>query len=227
VRASLSIRTRLTLIILGVTLGCIAVGFTIVALRQVDSLREQRLLAMSVMAEATGDAAVSALTFKDAADGHDTLARLRAFPDVEAAALYDEHGELFATYRREGARAVAWPKELTADAHAMRRISGNDAEVQVPIVYERQRYGTIWVAASTDALSAEIDSFLITLAGIGLLLVILSGVFAWLLGRRITRPVLGLADVARRISGGEDTSLRAPVGLGGEVGMLATGFSSS
>ncbi len=223
---SLSIRTRLTLIILGITLGAIAAGFTLVGLRQVDSLREQRLQAMGVIAEATGDAAVSGLSFNDAADAHDVLGRLRAFPDVEAAALYDEHGNLFATYREEGATAPAWPNSRPTDAREERRIDGQVALVQRPVIYEKQRYGTIWIAASTQALSAEIDSFLVTLATIGFLLVVLSAVFAWLLGSRITRPVLALADVARRITGGHDTSLRAPTGHGGEIAILATGFNA-
>jgi PAS domain S-box-containing protein len=225
-RAGLSIRTRLTLIILGVTLGCLGLGLTLVALRQVDSLREQRLAAMSVMAEATGDAAVSSLSFKDPADGHDVLARLKTFGDVEAAALYDEKGELFATYKRDGV-AAAWPAHLAADAGPERRIDG-DAIVVVPIVYERQRYGTIWIASSTEALAQEIDSFLVTLVTIGGLLVVLSAGFAWLLGRRITRPVLALADVARRITKGSDTSLRAPAAQDGpgELVTLATGFNA-
>ncbi|HTJ44637.1 MAG TPA: HAMP domain-containing protein, partial [Kofleriaceae bacterium] len=226
-RSRMSIRTRLTLIIMGVTLGCLGLGFTLVALRQVDSLRDQRLAAMSVMAETTGDAAVSSLSFKDAADGHDVLARLKTFGDVEAAALYDEKGELFASYKHEGALGAAqWPARLSADAGVERRIDG-DAIVQLPIVYENQRYGTIWIASSTDALSKEIDSFLVTLLTIGALLVILSGVFATLLGRRITRPILSLADVARRITKGSDTSLRAPVVPGpGEIATLASGFNA-
>ncbi len=231
---SLSIRARLTLIILGITLTALAVGFVLVGVRQVGAMRTQRLAAMGVIAEVVGDSSVSALAFGDAEDAGETLALLGEFPDIEAAALYDGDGARFATYARSGGDAApAWPEALPgADTGAVaivRQVRGRRAVVRIPVVHDGEPYGWIELVASNAAMEREIRSFVLTLVGIGLALIALSMAAAWLLQRRITRPLHQLADVARRISGGADPSLRAPAGLaaqGGEIGALAGGFDA-
>jgi signal transduction histidine kinase len=224
---NLSIRTRLTLIILSITLGTLAVGFTLVAIRQIDSFRAQRLQAMTVIADVVGDSSVSALAFGDQADAENTLGQLGEFPDIEAAALYDADGELFATYSRAASgRVTRWPRSLPADAGLIRRVGDDEAQVRLPVVYDDETYGTIELIASNAALDEEIASFVRTLIGIALALVVLSVAAAWLLQRRITRPIFELADVARRVTTAEDTSLRVAGHHTGEIGTLATGFNA-
>ena len=223
---NLSIRTRLILVITSITLGCVVLGFTAVGVRQIDGLRAQRLEAMDVLADVTGDSTVSALAFGDAEDAGTVLGRLAEFADIEAAALYDGDGRRFATYQRKGKAAAVWPDVLPGDAPRVREIRDRVARVRVPVIYEDQRYGTIELIASNAALRAEIDGFVRTLAVIAAVLIAASVVAAWLLARRISRPVLALADVARRITGGQDMGLRAPTGASGELGVLADGFNA-
>ncbi|MCE9580131.1 MAG: response regulator [Deltaproteobacteria bacterium] len=226
-RRGRSIRTRLTLIIMGLTLGCLAVGFTIVGVREIGTFRDQRLQAMSVIAQVVGDACVSGLSFDDSEDATAVLARLHEFPDIEAAALYRDTGALFATYQRAGtARAEAWPRTLAADAPAVREMRGDEAVVRIPVTYEDQSYGTIELVASNDALDDEIRSYILTLVVVAIVLVGLSVLAALLLQRRITRPIFQLADVARGVTSNPDTTLRAPTGFGGEIGTLAAGFNA-
>ncbi len=226
-RRGRSIRTRLTLIIMGLTLGCLAVGFTIVGVREVGTFRDQRLQAMSVIAQVVGDACVAGLSFDDADDAAAVLARLHEFPDIEAAALYRDTGGLFATYQREGtARGATWPATLAPDAPPVREMRGDEAVVRIPVTYEGQGYGTIEVVASNDVLDAEIRSYILTLVVVAIVLVGLSVLAALLLQRRITRPIFQLADVARGVTSNPDTTLRAPTGFGGEIGTLATGFNA-
>ena len=101
---NLSIRTRLILIVASITLGCLVVGFTLVGFRQIETFRAQRLQAMGVLADAVGDSSVSALAFGDAEDGNEALRGLAQFADIEAVALYDHDGKLFATYARRTTR---------------------------------------------------------------------------------------------------------------------------
>ena len=224
---NLSIRTRLTLIILAITLGTLAVGFTVVAVRQIDSFRAQRLQAMSTIADVVGDSSVSALAFGDDADATSTLARLGEFPDIEAAALYDADGALFATYQRAGSgRVTRWPEALPDGAPPIRRLGDDEAVVRGPVVYEGETYGTIELVATNAALDAEIASFITTLIAISVALVVLSVAAAWLLQRRITRPIFELAALARRVTTAEDPSLRAEPGYTGEIGTLAAGFNA-
>ncbi len=223
---NLSIRTRLILVIATITLGCLVVGFTLVGVRQVDGLRAQRLEAMDVLADVVGDSSVSALAFGDVEDAGSVLGRLAEFTDIEAAALYDGDGKLFATYQRKGHEAPPWPAALPRDAGRIRQIREQLARVRTPVIYENTRYGTIELTASNAALRAEIDAFIKTLAVIAAALIAASIAAAWLLQRRITRPVLELAEVARRITRGHDMLLRAPTGQSGELRVLADGFNA-
>jgi signal transduction histidine kinase/CheY-like chemotaxis protein len=221
-----SIRTRLILIITSITLGCVLVGFTIVGLHQIKAFRAQRLQAMSVLVDAIGDSSVSALAFGDARDGNEALRGLAQFSDVEAAALYDDHDKLFATYNKRGEPPRHWPDAVTPDHLPRREIGDRETHVRKRVVHDGHDYGTIDMVASNDALRAEIASFIATLVAIALALVAASIAAAWLLQRRITRPILQLANIARRITRGEAITLRATTGQPGELGVLAAGFNA-
>src|SRR5216117_941912 len=53
-----------------------------------------------VMADVIGDNSKAALSFKDKAAATDTLAALKAEPNVISACVYDKSGQPFATYFR-------------------------------------------------------------------------------------------------------------------------------
>ncbi len=226
-KRSMSIRTRLTLVILGIALGSLLVGFAVVGVRSIDGLRAQRLRTMSVMADVVGDSSVSGLAFEDKEDAHDVLARLHEFPDIEAAVVFDDTGAVFASYKRQGADlGAAWPQPLPADARPVREVRERTSVVRLPVEYEGERYGTIELVASNDALAAEIRALVMTLALTAAVLVLASIVAAFFLQRRITRPILELAEVARQITAGGTPSLRAPTGQPGEIAVLADGFNA-
>jgi two-component system cell cycle sensor histidine kinase/response regulator CckA len=225
-RRRLSIRTRLTIAILAITLGCLAVGFTVVGVRQVDAFKDQRAQTMSVIAEVVGNASVSALAFDDADDARDTLRQLSRFRDIQTAALYDDQGHLFATYQRQGTPEVHWQDRLPSDAKPVHEVKGDVSLVRSRIDYDGQFYGTIELAATNHALTSQIDSFVETLFAIGIALIVLSVTSAFLIQRRITRPIFELAAVAKQVSEGGDTSIRARKGYPSEIGVLATGFNA-
>jgi signal transduction histidine kinase/CheY-like chemotaxis protein len=223
---NLSIRTRLILIVTSITLGCVLVGFTVVGLHQIKAFRAQRLQVMGVLVDAISDSSVSALAFRDPRDGGEALRDLAQFSDVEAAALYDDDGKLFATYNKKGERSRDWTPAVVPKDLPRSEISERETRVRRRVLHDGHDYGTIDMIASNDALRHEIASFIATLAAIALALVAASIAAAWLLQRRITRPILQLANIARRITRGEAITLRATTGQPGELGVLAAGFNA-
>jgi signal transduction histidine kinase/CheY-like chemotaxis protein len=223
---NLSIRTRLILIVTSITLGCVLVGFTVVGLHQIKAFRAQRLQVMAVLVDAISDSSVSALAFRDPRDGGEALRDLAQFSDVEAAALYDDDGTLFATYNKKGELSRDWTPAVVPKDLPRSEISERETRVRRRVLHDGHDYGTIDMIASNDALRHEIASFIATLAAIALALVAASIAAAWLLQRRITRPILQLANIARRITRGEAITLRATTGQPGELGVLAAGFNA-
>jgi PAS domain S-box-containing protein len=222
----MSIRTRLILIVTSITLGCVLVGFTVVGLHQIKAFRAQRLQVMGVLVDAIGDSSVSALAFRDPRDGGEALRDLAQFSDVEAAALYDDDGKLFATYNKKGDPPRDWQAAVVPKDPPSSEISERETHVRKRVLHDGHDYGTIDMFASNDVLRHEIASFIATLAVIALALVAASIAAAWLLQRRITRPILQLANIARRITRGEAITLRATTGQPGELGVLAAGFNA-
>jgi two-component system cell cycle sensor histidine kinase/response regulator CckA len=224
---NMSIRTRLTLIIIGLALGCLLVGFAVVGVRQIDSLRAQRLRSMSTLADVVGDSSVSGLAFDDKDDTADVLARLRRFSDIEVAVVFDVEGKVFASYRRDGASIdVSAAAPLARGARPVREVKDSISMVRMPIDYEGEHYGTVELIQSNRALAAEIRALVLTLVAIAAALLVAAMFVGWFLQRRITRPILQLADVARQITEGGTPSLRAATGQPGEISTLAAGFNA-
>ena len=97
-------------------------------------------------------------------------------------------------------------------------------EFALPIVVERQRWGTIRVGLSAQRMNEEIWWTRLELLAITGATVILGGAAAAVVARRIAGPVRQLADGATAISRGELMQRIEPSGFD-EIGALATAFN--
>ena len=97
--------------------------------------------------------------------------------------------------------------------------------VRQPVVSQGTRYGTLLVLVSTAHLRSRIHDYLLNLALLGLGALVAAGALALMLERMVSRPLLKLADVARRIAATEDYSVRATGAGGDEIGLLAGAFN--
>jgi signal transduction histidine kinase/CheY-like chemotaxis protein len=179
--------------------------------------------ALAVTADIIGTNSTAALAFRDAAAARDVLGALRADRAVVAAAIYDPAGEVFATYRREGTATGALPR--APGPEGLRFADGRLVVVRA-LTLDGERLGTLWLAASLDTLRAAwlhgalvVAAVIVGAFGVALLL-------AWPLHRRVTAPLLRLAETARSVSARRDYSVRAPGGGADEIGLLVRGFNA-
>ncbi|MBI2512748.1 MAG: HAMP domain-containing protein [Opitutae bacterium] len=164
----------------------------------------------------------AAIAFENAGDAHDILRALRAEPHISAAALY-KGDALFAHYP-ESAGADAFPERPgpAGFAFAPGRLAGFTR------VEEQGRpLGWLYLRVDTAALVLDwvSDSALL---GLTLLLLFLAGAYGvarWLT-RRISEPILSLAQVARRVAEHGDYEAVAPQLGRDELGQLAADFNS-
>jgi signal transduction histidine kinase len=93
------------------------------------------------------------------------------------------------------------------------------------MVQQGERYGTLRLRATTAPLTARIHAYLlgVVLAALGVLVISLA--LAAQLQRLISRPILNLAGVARKIADKSDYSVRATKMSDDEVGYLASTFN--
>src|SRR3954471_10273173 len=104
-----TIKRKLTWIIM---LTCsVALVLACAAILLIEHAGTRQLLKHNteVMANVIGANSSGALSFKDKSAAKETLAALRAEPYVLSACLYDQHGDVFATYYRENTKETPPP----------------------------------------------------------------------------------------------------------------------
>ncbi|MEA2165984.1 MAG: hypothetical protein QOK37_4111 [Thermoanaerobaculia bacterium] len=218
-----SIRSRLTAIIMitsstAVLLTC--AGFTISGLL---NLRSRRISDLSTVAELVSSNSTSALAFGDRKAAQEVLYALRPKPSIVAAAIYDEHGALFARYEPNAAFFIP-PVNLVDGIHD----SDNRLELFYPIVLDHERIGTLYVASDQRDRNSRLAQYGEIAAGIVFISLMIALLLSWRLQGGISGPIVELARVARLISRNKDFSARAhhrALSDRDEIGDLMTGFN--
>ena len=182
-----------------------------------DSARNLSALAGIIAANSS-----AALIFDDKTLAEENLASLRAEPDITLAALYDSRGRLYATYP-----ATALPAALPSAPGANGlEFSGGRLTLFTPVTQERRRAGTLYLSSDLGEMYGRFGAYglvlLAVLAGSLAVSFFLSNFFQ----RRISQPLLVLAEMARLVSEGRNYSIRVHSPRDDELGDLTRAFDT-
>src|SRR5262245_39898714 len=206
-----------TMLVVGITLVANAVAMTVL---DVIAFRAKALDDEVTMAELLATNAIPALEFNDQSAARDTLATLRARPDIVAGAIYSTSGELFASYTREP-RTNSLPRQPKPGY----RFANRFVELTLPITDQERRVGLIYLRTDLAAIYERLDWGMLMrglfLAG-ALVLALIATRFSQ---RFISGPILQLARTAREVAAKKDYTLRVVRRGGGEVGQLTDDFN--
>jgi signal transduction histidine kinase/ActR/RegA family two-component response regulator len=176
------------------------------------TFKETTVRQLDILAKAIARNSTASLAFDNAEDARTVLGAFSADPHIDAAALYDDKGELFAWYPQ----SLDWgqlPKNPGADGFAVvdAHIIGFEQ-----VVLSDSRLGTLFVKSNLGALDARLKLYGLIAA----IVFMLSALLALLVARHqqsaISRPILGLAETARAVSDVHDYGVRAPAVSKGE-----------
>ncbi|MEW6322186.1 MAG: response regulator [Acidobacteriota bacterium] len=218
----LSIRTKLTVVIMAAS--STALLFVGVAFGVYERHWSKRDLAedLTSLADLTGGTSTAALAFGDDRAAREVLGALQARSNVQAAAVYDATGRMFASYARPGAPWSDLPAVIEPDGV---RAHHDRLAVLRPIVLEGERIGTVYLAADLDTLAARVKRFVTIWALLAFMALGLTLVTAAALEPLISQPLLALATAARQVSAERDYSLRVLRESDDEVGRLVDDFN--
>jgi signal transduction histidine kinase/CheY-like chemotaxis protein len=218
----LPIERKLTLLILlvnGIALVLTFGGFFAYEIyRFEESTRESMATLAAVISENTA----AALAFDDAASAGETLAGLRAHANVTTAALYTREGAAFASWVRPGVNPGDIPKTP--------RPPGQYSDGDTLLLFRRIELGgdvlgTLMIRHDRGKMRA----WLLRYTGIGLAVLAVSFVTAFLISSRLVRlisgPVLHLAETARKVSSEKNYTVRALKFSRDELGQLVDAFN--
>jgi len=205
--ASISAKlTRMNLMVSGLVLLLAVVAFFVYDL---VSFRHNLIRNLQTSAQIVGANSVSALLFDDPESATTTLSALGSSPDVVAATLVDNNGQEFAKYARPGTtelpRTVALPREENDGVWT----TGNRVLLAHRIIFEGKAAGIVYISAQLRETSRRALQYLLIAVVILLLCMGATLLISAAARRLIARPVIALAETARRVSREHDYSVRA------------------
>jgi two-component system, LuxR family, sensor kinase FixL len=149
----------------------------------------QKMNEVSVQAQILASTVTAALVFDDQKTAQEYVSALRANPEIEAVAVYNENGSLFVSYRRYPAVQVPHVTP-TASSH----LEANRLIVVAPVIQNVARVGTIYLETIVDPIATRIARYAIvaSLAAMGSLLMLVQ----WQAHTELTKANLELAGRA-------------------------------
>ena len=117
-----------------------------------------------------------------------------------------------------------WSSIERTDRGGVDTPDGRVEYLAVPLLGGGETHGVFVAAIFRDRESSEVDDALRVVAGVGLAMLLVGSVLAWLLADRVLRPVTAVTKAARTISSG-DLSRRIPVSGHDEIAVLASTFN--
>jgi signal transduction histidine kinase/CheY-like chemotaxis protein/HAMP domain-containing protein len=176
---------------------------------------------LTTIAEIIATNSAAALAFDNQADATQVLAALDAEPTIEAAALFDGDGQLFATYP-DGVTAQDLPH--TPGQAGLHFEHGALIGIE-PVVQSQRQWGTLYLRSDMGPLYDRLRVYMT----VATLVLVISSLLAYLLSnllqRQISRPIHALVETARAVSDRRDYSVRAPQIAGDEMSALTTAFN--
>ena len=190
---------------------------------EIRALRKNTAQQLTTLGQVIAANSTAALAFEDRDDAREILSALAAERHITAAGLYDRHGALFAKY----------PVNLPAEAFPSKpgQIGYRFAPAYLtefqPVVQRSQRLGTLYLRYDTRS---SVYDWLRASAGIGAavmtIVVLVVYVLARSLQKRVSDPILALAETARSFSTRPDYSVRVARQSRDEIGLLTDAFNA-
>jgi signal transduction histidine kinase/DNA-binding response OmpR family regulator len=217
----LSIRHKLTLIAMVTSSVALILSSGALMTGQLVGFRSRLGSDLDTMAHIIASNAAGALAFNDDLSAGETLSGLSASENVVAACVYDVDGRLFASYRRRPEVPCPARPPAVGVRFGERALSATE-----PVMQGDTHLGTLYLQSDLSSLDAFVKWSLV-----GVVVVLIAGStvafgLATLMQRLVSRPILHLADVLRRVAREHTFDVRARKSGEDEVGTLIDGFNT-
>jgi signal transduction histidine kinase/DNA-binding response OmpR family regulator len=186
------------------------------------SFREKKVYDLKSTADLLSSNANSALGFSDPEAGEQVVEAMRVRPGIRTAILYKLDDKILAWYVRRDLTGRYEPPKAPPLGTIWTRYSLSFAET---VFLEGQPVGTIYIEDDLNDVHDRMVHFAWTASVMVLACIFVVYILAMRLRQTIARPIYDLAEIARHVASGNNYSLRAPGGSGGELGQLSADFN--
>jgi len=217
-----SIKTKITIIIISVSLLAIVIGFSVITLVNINNLKKDLVNQSYLIAKLMGEYSLYGLVIEDTRSVVDNLKNLDAIGYVIGAEIYDQKGDFFASYQNKPASR----KSLIINSQSF-KFQPDELHIYVPIFSsDAEREGAIFLRISLITLNENVKNYLVMMFIIIICVTLITILFANSFQKIISRPILKLAEITTRISETNDYTIRIPKKTNDEIGVLYDGFNN-
>jgi PAS domain S-box-containing protein len=218
----ISIKRKQMLIVTLVTgvallLACLAFGAY-----ELLTFRKTMLGSVTTLAQIVGQNAAAALDFDDPQAAEETLAALRAEPNIIGARIYDKNGRVFAQFDLSwhGNRLKLPPTPQDGYSFA-----GKTLTLFAPIKYKGDTIGSVCLVSDTQGLYDQLERNGVIAAGVFAMAMLVALLLSARLQRLVSDPILRLVQTTRAVGRDKDYSIRVAGHSRDEIGELIDGFN--
>lgn len=218
---NLSIKNKLLGLILFVSFTMIVLGFSVVIINYVYTLKKNMIDNIMINAKLIGEYSVAPMSFDQREGAQEILEKLQTIPSIVNGYIFYKNGELFASYQTN--QNIKIDKQLIS--HPRHQFKNKFLHATRQIIYHNTNYGTIYLVASTHELNLTITRYLGMMIIIILVLFIISYYLALKLQNIISQPLQTLVKTTQTISQEGDYSIRVTKYGNDEIGQLYDEFN--
>jgi PAS domain S-box-containing protein len=223
----LSLRKKLTFIIMATTTAALLLAYSTFIFYDVQDAKRTRIQHLRTLAGMIGYNCAAAMTFDDPQDAAKTMAGLAAEQSIEKAIVYKPDYRVFAEYggpRADGFEVNFSPESPPCTPGESRFWRG-DLFVMQPIELQGTCIGYVLLQSGLAELNSRAASFIMLAVLLAALSLMFAMLLTWKMQTVISGPILHLASVARDVTENRDYSARAAGDGRDEVGVLVRGFN--
>jgi len=217
----MSIRHKLLLIIMvSGSVSLLLAGIVFVTYDWI-STKESLVNRLETMAQVVGANSTAALVFDAVGDAEETLAAMKAAPEVVAACVYARDGRIFARYARG-----SYDFHPPSPENGGHRFEDDHLVLFEPVILDGERLGTVCLKSNLEELHTRRRRYI----GIAVAFLLASSLATLALGAKlrtvISEPILDLVQTMGRVSEEKRYSIRATRHSEDELGLLIDGFNA-
>ena len=218
----ISIKNKIIAIVIFISFTVISVGFIYIASRDLRNSQKEAQSRLLIETKLIGDYCIVPLTFNDKLQATETLSRLKYMESVEAGYLFDENGNLFASYP-DTLDKTEIPKEISNQEVVFK---DRYFYITEPVKFQEKVLGTVFIRANSKELHAQNHKLIVVMVLLVFILIILSYVLAARIQKLISDPILKLAELTATISDKQDFNIQLEPQGKDEVGILYQQFNN-
>jgi len=214
---NLSIKAKMILVIQMVSLSSLVIGLTYVIYSNIGSFKEDMKNNTVINATLIGEYCAVPLDFDVSENAVETLEKLKNIPSISVGIVYNNKDEIFADFYKNGKKFLV---SRTNRSASWEKFDEDYLDVYRPIYIEKKKVGSIYLRASTEALSLKIKDYIINMFLLMIPLVFVNYLLAAWLINILSEPLLNLTKATKKISEEGNYQLRVEKQGNDEIGEL-------